>query len=100
VALGDPGERRIWAGEPTRCQRVPGNKGDAGRGAHIDQPVGRSVAEIVAILDGDDLGDGACSGKLPLRDVRDADMADFPVALEVDERTNLILDRYPVIDRM
>ena len=54
VALGDPGERRTWAGEPARCQRVPGNKGDAGTGAQIDQPVGRSVAEIVAILDGDD----------------------------------------------
>src|SRR6267142_2626941 len=37
VALGDPGEERIWAGEPARCQRVPGNKGDAGRGAYIDQ---------------------------------------------------------------
>ncbi len=44
---------RIWAGEPTHCQRVPRNKGNAGTGAHIDQPVGRSVAEIVAVLDGD-----------------------------------------------
>jgi hypothetical protein len=25
--------------EPARCQRIPGNKGDAGTGAHIDQPV-------------------------------------------------------------
>jgi FtsP/CotA-like multicopper oxidase with cupredoxin domain len=30
------------------------------------EPVRRSVAEIVAVLDGDDLGNGACSGKLPL----------------------------------
>ncbi len=100
VALGDPGKRRIWAGEPARCQRVPGNKGDAGPGAHIDQPVGRSVAEIVAILDGNDMGNGACSSKLPLRDVRHADLVDLPVALEIDERTNRILDRYPVIDRV
>ena len=50
-------------------------------------------------LDGDDLGDGACSGKLPLRDVRHADMADLTVALEVDERTDPI-SLYPVIDRM
>jgi len=27
-------------------------------------------------------------------------MADLPVALEVDERTDRILDRYSVIDRM
>src|SRR5580704_10067637 len=39
VALGDPGQRRIWSGEPASCQRVPGNKGHAGAGAHIDQPV-------------------------------------------------------------
>src|SRR6516165_6649217 len=100
VALSDPGERRIWAGEPARCQRVPGNKGDAGTGAHIDQPVGRSVAQIVAVLHGDDLGDGARPGKLPLRYVRHANVADLPVALKVDERTDRILDWYPVIDRV
>src|ERR1700746_1702045 len=98
VALGDPRERRIWTGEPASCQRVPGNKGDAGTGAHIDQPVGRSVAQIVAVLHGDDRGDGACPGKLPLRYVRHANMADLPVALEVDEGTDRILDWYPVID--
>jgi hypothetical protein len=96
VALGDPRERRIWAGEPACRQRVPRNKGDAGTGAHIDQPVGRSVAKIVAVLDGDDLRDGARSGKLPLRDVRYTDVADLPAPLEVDERTDRILDRYSV----
>src|ERR1700751_5691143 len=30
VALGDPSELRIWAGEPASCQWVPGYKGDAG----------------------------------------------------------------------
>ena len=46
------------------------------------------------------MGNGACSSKLPLRDVRHADLVDLPVALEIDERTNRILDRYPVIDRV
>ena len=66
----------------------------------MDQPVGRSVAQIVAVLQGDDLGDRARPGKLPLRYVRHANMADLPVTLEVDERTDRILDWYPVIDRM
>jgi hypothetical protein len=45
----------------TQCLGSLGGKEWLITGAHIDQPVGRSVAEIVAILDGDDLGDGACS---------------------------------------
>jgi hypothetical protein len=43
------------------------------------------------------LGDAA---KLPLGDVRYADMADLALPLKVDECTYRILDRYPMIDRM
>jgi len=66
MALGDPNEPRVWGSEPARGQRTPRDKGDTGISAHIDQPVGRSIAEIVAVLDRDDLADGACSGKLSL----------------------------------
>ena len=66
MALGDPNEPRVWGSEPARGQRIPRDKGDTGISAHIDQPVGRSIAEIVAVLDRDDLADGACSGKLSL----------------------------------
>ena len=52
------------------------------------------------VLDGHDRGDSARSRKLPLGDVRDADMADLPVPLKADERADGILDRYPMIDRM
>ena len=77
MALGDPKEPRVWGSEPARSQRVPWDKGDTGTGACIDQPIGRSIAKIVAVLDRDDRGDGARSGKLPLRDVRHADVADL-----------------------
>ena len=66
MALGDPNEPRVWGSEPARGQRIPRDKGDTGISAHIDQLVGRSIAEIVAVLDRDDLADGACSGKLSL----------------------------------
>src|SRR5690349_2369875 len=100
MALGDAGNQGIRPGKPTRCQRVPRNKGHTGFGANIDQPVGGSIPEIVVVLDGDDRGDAACSGKLPLGDVRYADMADLALPLKVDECAYRILDRYPTIDRM
>jgi hypothetical protein len=45
------------------------------------------------VLDGDDRDYGACSGKLPLGDVRYADMADLALPLKVYECTYRILDR-------
>jgi hypothetical protein len=47
------------------------------------EPVRRSVADIVAVLDGDDLGNGACSGKLPLGAVLHAEYVPEDVADEI-----------------
>ena len=66
MAPGDPNEPRVWGSETTRGQRVPRDKGDAGSGANVDQPVRRTITEIVAVLNGDDRRDSACSGKLTL----------------------------------
>jgi len=100
VALGDSGNRGVWTRKAAGCKRVPWNKGDTSFGANVDEPVGGSIPEIVAVLDGNDWGHGARSGELPLRDVRHADMPDLPLPLEVDKRADRILDRYPIIDRM
>lgn len=66
VALGNSGKRGVWTRKPARSKRVPRNKGDTSFGANVDQPVGGSIPEIVAILDGHDRGHGARSPELPL----------------------------------
>ena len=72
VALRRSRERRVWARKPTRCKRVPRNKGDTSFAANVDQPVGGSIPEIVAVLDGHDWGHSARSGELPLLSVAQA----------------------------
>ena len=100
MTLCDAAKEGTWAGKPARCQRVPWNKSHTGFGTNIDEPVGGSIAQIIVVLDGDDRGYGACSGKLPLGDVRYADIADLALPLKIDECTYRILNRYPMIDRM
>src|SRR4029077_6399570 len=100
MALGNPGERRIGAGEATLGERIERDKGDPGAGADVDQGIGRTVPYIVAVLDRDDLRHLLGPRQLGGRDVRDADIADLSLSLKIDERADRILDRHPVIDRM
>src|SRR4029077_10681272 len=100
MALGNPGERRIGAGEATLGERIERDKGDPGLGADVDQAIGRTVPYIVGVLDRDDLRHLLGPRQLGRRDVRDADMANLSLALKVEESAARILDRHPVIDRM
>ena len=70
MAFGNPVERRARSrGEPAFGERVIGNKGDPGFGADVDQAIGGPVAQIVGVLDRDDLGDSAGALEPSRRDV-------------------------------
>src|SRR5215472_9451730 len=101
VALRDPVERRTRPrGEPALGERVERYEGDPGIGADVDQGVGGAVAQIVGVLDREDLGYTSRARKLGSRDVGYADVADLAFALKLDEGADRIFDRHAVIDGM
>ena len=100
VAFGYPGEWRIGPCKTTLSQRIKGNECDPAIGANVDQGVGRTVLQIMAVLDRHDLRHLSRPRQLCCRHVRNADAANLAFPLKVDEGADRILDRHALIDRM
>ena len=86
------------SGQPAFGERIEANKDDPRLGADIDQGVGRTVAQIVAVLDRDDPRQPSRARQRGGRDVGDADMP--ARALEFDQSADRILDRQAMIEGM
>src|SRR3954453_10947145 len=78
--------------------RRPRDERDARLLARLQDAVGAAVVEVVAVLDGDDVDGGARPLELLTAHVRDADVADLALALQVAERAERLLDRHVRVD--
>ena len=93
VPLGDLGDRRRPARRGRRRERSPREERDAGSWQTLEHVSGAvAVAEVEAVLDGDDLDDRrAPIVELIDGDVGDADLADLALVLKLLQRPDRIL---------
>src|SRR6202521_1860935 len=95
MARGDLGDRAANARRvaPGR-QREPRQEGDAIALAGRKHGFGGSIRHVIAVLHRHDGRHSARYGKLADVDIGDADVADLPLALELDERAYGIIERH------
>jgi hypothetical protein len=79
--------------ELTGREREPRQEGEPLTRTDIHEVIRAAVSEIVAVLDRHDVGDVARPRELVGRDVADADVADAPRLLQLNQHPNRLLDR-------
>src|SRR5258706_4634260 len=80
--------------------RIPREKCHAEALARLEHVLGAAIAKVVAVLHRDDGHESARLLELLHRDVGEADVPDFPLALEVRECADLDFERHLRVGRM
>ena len=91
VVAGDLVDEAAGLGELARGEREPGKEAQPVALADLEHVLRGAVGEVEAVLDGDDLDDRARLLELLERHVRDADVVDEAVALQLGERADGLL---------
>src|ERR1700681_803183 len=100
MGFRDTCERSRSSRQFAGLQGEPGDEGDVLAVAVVEHLLPFTVGEVVAVLHGDDVEEPACPFDLLDCDFRETGVTDFPFALEVADRSELILFRYLRVDAM
>ena len=93
--LRDPVERPARLGEPAGREREPRDESDARALARLEHVLRVAVGEVVAVLHRHDLDDPARLRRAPSSEhVRDADVPDLALVLQLLERADRVLVRH------
>ena len=90
----DPRQRSGAGGAAAGVQGIPGQEGDTLFLALDKHILGRAVGKVVAVLNGDDRRDASRSAEFVNAHVRESDVTDFCLGLQVGKRAHGVLERH------
>src|SRR5262249_5372821 len=93
-------QRSRWSRERPQAEGKPGDEGESFALTGREHAVRVTVGQAIAVLHRDHADDSPRAGELREADVRDADVADLALGLELGEGAEGLLERNVLVDRM